>query len=309
MKRINGPGNYPSKIMLVGEYGVVLGGCALTVPFRKFRTVVRSIRELPAGREPDAEMSMKVFQGLYTYVRDLPLHSFHAEPDMKLFSAHLGEHWLDTNIPVGYGLGSSGTVSAAVYDLFFPESRKITLIEQKEDLALIESFFHGRSSGVDALTCHAGVPLHFKNRTSIQRVELDLDKLPGGYYFFLLDSGEKSETGPLVKHFLDQMKDPGFETAIREEYLPMNRKLIESLLGERDADIALLVRLLSDFQFNHFREMIPEKILDPWIEGQVSNHYYLKLNGSGGGFMLGIAHHTSMETLEQQWRNDLIWIR
>jgi mevalonate kinase len=307
MNPVKASRTYPSKIMLAGEYGVVVGGSALTVPFPGFRTMVRSVADIPAGREPDAAASLEVFQGLYRYIRDLP-HAFHAEPDMGLFSARIGEYWLDSSIPVGFGLGSSGTVSAAIYDLFFPAAGKVPLTAQKEDLALIESFFHGRSSGVDALTCHAGVPLFFKQGTTVRKVDIDIQELRGGYLFFLLDSGKKSDTGPLVRHFLDRMKDPGFAAAIREEYLPMNLKLIESLLGERDADIGMLVRMISDFQYDHFRRMIPDHMTDAWIEGQVSNNYYLKLNGSGGGSILGITHRTSREMLEKQWGKNLIWV-
>ena len=68
------------------------------------------------------------------------------------------------------------------------------------------------------------------------------------------------------------------------------------------------MRLLPDYQFKYFSKMIPEKMLDVWIEGQVSNEYYLKLNGSGGGFMLGITHQTSMEVLEERWGDKLIWV-
>jgi mevalonate kinase len=139
-------------------------------------------------------------------------------------------------------------------------------------------------------------------------VKFDAMDMPGGYRFFLLNSGEKFETGPLVKHFLSQYKNPDFKRSIEEEYLPLNQKLIETLLGEREADPGLLVRLLSDYQFKHFSKMIPETMLDLWIEGQVSNEYYLKLNGSGGGFMLGITHESSKETLEERWGEALIWV-
>jgi hypothetical protein len=58
----------------------------------------------------------------------------------------------------------------------------------------------------------------------------------------------------------------------------------------------------------HFRKMIPEHVLDLWIEGQVSNEYYLKLNGSGGGFMLGLTHQSSMEVLEERLGKELVWV-
>ena len=104
------------------------------------------------------------------------------------------------------------------------------------------------------------------------------------------------------------MKDAGFKRAIEEDYLPLNQLLIESLLGEREADPAMLVKLLSDFQLRFFRNMIPEKAIELWIEGLVSDEYYLKLNGSGGGFMLGITHESFMESLDERWGDKLHWI-
>jgi len=294
--------------MLVGEYGVVVGGAGLTIPFRRFLAKVRSIDNVPEGKEMEASQSIQYLKELFHYIRDKGKEAFHAAPDLKNFSSHLEDLWMEMNIPLGYGLGSSGAASAAIYDLFFPKAREVSLEQQKEDLAIIESYFHGVSSGVDALTCHADQALHFEGNGTIRRVEFNPQELPGGYRFFLLDSGERFDTGPLVEHFLKKMEDSGFASSIRSEYLVVNQKLIESLLGIRDTDPALLVRVLSDYQFTHFRKMIPSQVVDLWIEGQVSNEFYLKLNGSGGGFMLRITHQSSMELLKERWKTNLIWI-
>jgi len=291
--------------MLVGEYSAVLGGSALTIPFYKYHATVRNINDIPPGKELQTSQSLKY---LYHFIHDLPEGFFHAAPDLELFSGQMEKYWLDMSIPIGYGLGSSGAVSAAIYELFFPGSENLSLQHQKEDLAAIESYFHGKSSGVDGLTCYVGKPLYFREDGSIQKAEFNPAEIPLGYRFFLLNSGERFETGPLVTHFLKQMKDPGFASSIRNEYLPLNQKLIESLLGHRKADPAMLVRVISDFQFTHFRKMIPDNMIDAWIEGQISNEYYLKLNGSGGGFMLGITHHTSSESLKERWKQELVWI-
>ena len=299
---------YPSKIMLVGEYGVIVGGSALTVPYHKFSARIRSVNDVPAGKEREVQRSVEYLKCLYDYIRSIPAGSFHAPPDLDHFSANLHTWWLDHNIPIGYGLGSSGAVSAAVYDMFFPGSDTLTLKQQKDDLALIESYFHGRSSGVDALTCYADSALRFHSSGSVERIRLDLKALPGDYLFFLLNSGSRLDTGPLVRHFLGQMKDTGFKRSIEEEYLPLNQKLIETLLGEREADPAMLVRLLSDIQLQFFRNMIPDDVVDLWIEGQVSNDYYLKLSGSGGGLMLGITHQSFREALDERWGRELHWI-
>ncbi len=294
--------------MLVGEYGVIEGGSALTIPFRRFKATVRSMDEVSDEKSEEAGLSKKYLTQLFQYIAELPTDSFHARPDLDLFQSQLESRWLEMDIPNGYGLGSSGAVSAAVYDLFFPAARDISLEMQKEDLASIESFFHGKSSGVDALTCHARTALYFSEDKSIHKVDFQASKIIGAYRFFLLDSGIRFDTGPLVAHFLERMKDSGFASSIRNEYMIINQKLIESLLGIRRVDPGLLVRALSDYQFTHFRKMIPEEAIDLWIEGQVSNEYYLKLNGSGGGFMLGITHESMMESLEDRWKEKLLWV-
>lgn len=299
---------YPSKIMLVGEYGVVLGGHALCIPFPKFNARIRLQSDAPPEKKEEASQSLAYLNLLYEYIAGLGENSFHAKPDLHLIRESLSNYWLDISIPIGYGLGSSGAVSAAIYDLFFSGSASLNLQEQKEDLANIESYFHGKSSGVDALTCHAQSPLRFGDEGSIELVEFDPRQIRNGYRFFLLDSGERFNTGPLVQYFLTQYKDPDFKRSMEEDYLPMNKKLIEALLGERDADPGLLMRVLSDYQLKHFRKMIPERMLDVWIEGQVSNEFYLKLNGSGGGYMLGLTHHSFTEGMEERWGEILIWV-
>jgi mevalonate kinase len=299
---------YPSRVILVGEYGELAGGSALTIPFKKFHIKVGRTTHIPPGKEKEVFQSVRILKELHQFICDLPEGSFHAPPDLVKFSDHLEYYWLETTIPTGYGLGSSGAISAAIYDLFFPESRNVSLSLQKDDLTLIESHFHKQSEGIDPLTCFVGTPLYTRQDGTLQKVDFDPARIQGDYRFFLLDSGERFDTGSLIKHFLDQMEIAGFASSIRKEYLIINQKLIETLLGHRIADPGMLVRVLSDYQFTHFRKMIPANMLDLWIEGQVSGEFYLKLNGWGGGFIMGITHQTSMEALEERWKTDLIWI-
>jgi len=294
--------------MLVGEYGVVVGGSAFTIPYTRFNARVRNKKDITKETREQAAKSQYYLDKIFRYLSQLPAETFHAIPDLEYFSANLGNFWLEMDIPTGYGLGSSGAVSAALYDLFFPEAAELSIEQQKEDLAAIESFFHGKSSGLDALTCHTRAPIYFSSKGEIQKKEFNPSEIPGGYRFFLLDSGERFETAPLVGYFLEQMKNSMFASSIRNEYLVINQKLIEVLLGIREGDPAMLIMVLSDYQYTHFRKMIPEKMLDVWIEGQLSNEYYLKLNGSGGGYMLGITHESSMESLSERWKEKVIFI-
>ncbi|MEZ5072051.1 MAG: hypothetical protein R2751_14120 [Bacteroidales bacterium] len=131
---------------------------------------------------------------------------------------------------------------------------------------------------------------------------------PSEYRFFLLDTGETHDTRLFVTHFLEQMKDDAYLKRIREEYLPLNRKLIRILLGEDAGDPAMVLAMISDFQYQAFRRMIPDPMVDLWLEGLVSHQFYLKLNGSGGGYLLGICHADSADGLEARFGDDLLWV-
>jgi len=309
---------YTSAIMLVGEYGVMAGGSALTIPFQKFNVRVRKTGDIPSVKEKEASQSQAYLKSLYKHIGNLPAGTFHAIPDLDFFYQNLESVWFERNIPTGYGLCNSSAISAAIYDLFFPESRNVPLSHQKEDLAAIESYSYGlpkdlrkhvkNSSGAEALTSFTGTPIYFKDDGSIQKVEFNPDKIPSGYRFFLLDSEETTDSIPLVRQFLRKMENPGFASSVRNEYCVINQKLIEVLLGRYNADPGLLIRVLSDFQYTHFREMIPDRMLDLWIEGQVTNEFYLKLNRSDDRLILAITHQTSKESLEERWKKNLIWI-
>ena len=89
---------------------------------------------------------------------DSSLVSFDIE---KLKSAIEAGLYFDSSIPQGYGVGSSGALVAAIYDKY--ASDKITILENltREKLLILksifskmESFFHGKSSGLDPLNSY-----------------------------------------------------------------------------------------------------------------------------------------------------------
>ena len=81
-----------------------------------------------------------------------------------------------SNIPQGYGLGSSGAlVVAAFYNRY--AKKKISLQQKltknklqklKNIFSKMESHFHGESSGIDPLNCYLGLPILIKSQKEIQ---------------------------------------------------------------------------------------------------------------------------------------------
>ncbi len=299
---------YNAKLMLAGEYGVIAGSEAITVPLKIYAARL-AVRDENTDKET-VNGSVAGLRKLLSYIASLPTNSFFAKPDEHRLNELLKQdYYIHSTIPHGYGIGSSGAVSALIYDQFFCGHDKLNMQQQRKDLATLESCFHGKSSGVDAMTCFTGKPLHFLPDGEIRTLETNPLRPTRGYQFFLLDSKEVFDTAPLVNLFLENMQDESFNQIITEDYALLIRKFIASVTGTPELDPALLFRAISDLQWNNFRQMIPEKMEDAWIEGQVSNNYYLKLNGSGGGFMLGIAAEESRETVESMLEGyELIWL-
>ena len=294
--------------MLAGEYAVLAGGEAITVPLRLFFASLKQ-----KGQASDSELfkkSTSSLKNLYAYLQKLPEKSFHARSNLSKFNEILKKgYYIDSSIPEGYGIGSSAAVSALVYDQFFEAHSELSLQKQKDDLATIESFFHGKSSGVDALSSFLNQPIHFSANGPELINYINPTRHESGYRFFLLDSRTTLTTAPLVKHFNSKMKETEFRDVITNDLLVLNTKFIGSLLKKSVSDPAKIFRSISNLQWKYFRKMIPESIEDIWMQGQISDLYSLKLNGSGGGFMLGISHKDSRASVIEQISGfELTWL-
>jgi len=74
----------------------------------------------------------------------------------------------ESNIPIGFGLGSSGALSAGVYDSFCLAKANDNLELTKKHLAQIESYFHGSSSGTDPLVSFLQQGVYIESKTNIR---------------------------------------------------------------------------------------------------------------------------------------------
>ena len=108
--------------------------------------------------------------------------------------------YFDSSIPQGYGIGSSGALVASIYDQYAED--KITILENltrdkllnlKAIFSLMESFFHGKSSGLDPLNSYLSLPILINSKTNIEPAGIPSQK-EGKGAVFLLDS-EQVEIG------------------------------------------------------------------------------------------------------------------
>lgn len=260
--------SYPGKILLFGEYAVLAGGSGLAIPWH-----VRKARWVD-GDNPKRKKQLLDF--VYWLLDNAP-EWFRAKEMLEAVGEGL---YLDSEIPEGYGAGSSGAVCAAVADRFGTKAWEESGANLQEMFARIESYFHGSSSGLDPLVIYTEQALRIKEGT------LSEVKLPGGgteMEMLLVDTGKPRKTAPLVAHFRKLLTDSDFKSKLRLSYITANEDCIGAFLGANPVTLWKPLTRLSVFQYEHMSRMIPDDFLPIWRQGLESDTFRLKLCGAGGG--------------------------
>lgn len=268
--------SYNAKLLLFGEYTVTLGGSAVAVPLPHFS----GKWQIGNYSKPYAEKLLD-FAG---YVAAMQNRGF-SEKELQAFEEMLLEGLqFKSDIPEGYGLGSSGALVAGFYDTFFTEKEDLTLSELKALLGRMESFFHGKSSGIDPL-------VGYLNQTVFTRGEevtvSEIDPLRNPYLsYFLIDTGIQRSTSHWVNIFRERMaNDPSFHEAMRR-LEKINESIIDALRKNNSKELHVNFRQISEIQYGAFFDFIPEEFREVWKKGIDTDQYLLKLCGAGGGGML-----------------------
>lgn len=289
---------YHSKIILFGEYSMIFDATALMVPLNRFSAQWRNASHLSEGAAASNASLQRFADYLSTVdalkgVIDLP--RFNHELQYNLY--------LDSDVPSGYGLGSSGVLVAAVYDRFALGKIEDPL-QLKSLFGQMESFFHGSSSGIDPLQCYLGRPF----RIGAEGVTLlPEDFIPSDIHVFLADTGKKSNTKPLVQYFKAKREDADYLNAFQSSYVPCVSACIDRLIaGEKEAFFASL-RQLTNGQLKFLRPMITDNSIDLFLEKPDFNIGF-KISGSGGGgYVLGFTDDIN-KTKAFMDGYDLIWV-
>ncbi len=278
-----------AKILLFGEYGIIEDSQGLTLPYSFYKGTLK-FSDLSSEFEQKSNLSLSKY---CAYLEELSLPKGY-ELHVKKFKKDIEQGlFFDSNIPQGYGVGSSGALVAAVFERYSKKNydpdtlSKYELKDLKVVFGLLESFFHGKSSGIDPLICYMNLPILIESREDVDKVNLPKAE-EGKGAIFLIDSGMAGETGPMIQIFFEKMKTEGFRKTLKEEFIRYNNACIESFLKKDMNPFFRNLKKLSLWAYDHFKPMIPESIYQAWKKGLDTNAYYLKLCGSGGGgYILG----------------------
>jgi mevalonate kinase len=284
-----------SKILLFGEYGIIKDSKGLSIPYNFYNGALKSDN----NSSDIAKNSNRSLGSFATYLEQLSKD----EPDLVTFDQEklkqdiFNGMYFDSSIPQGYGVGSSGALVAAIYDKYADE--KITVLEnltREKLLALkaifgkMESFFHGKSSGLDPLNSYLSLPILINSQDNIESAHIPSQYTQGKGAVFLLDSGTTGETAPMVQLFMEKMKNEGFRNIIKNQFIKHTDACVDDFVNGNVTSLFGNLKQLSNVVLDNFKPMIPVKFHALWKQGIDTNDYYLKLCGSGGGgYILGFA--------------------
>lgn len=276
---------FHSKLLLFGEHIINKGAVGLAIPLEKYDGVLR-IGNL---KERGIVESNQAIETLAHYIIHNDCLSGVFDTNQMLEDLERGLYF-DSNIPQGYGVGSSGALVAAVYYQYRKTKKKNYVVsELKNELAELESHFHGKSSGLDAIVCYLNKAVLI-NRGEVAETFILPKSKNEVLKLFLLDTRVERKTSPYVNLFLEKCKDKKFLNTIEKGIVPSNNIAIESFLGNNYVDLMRSVKIISQLQLDLFNEFIPKRFHGVWLEGLKHNNYHLKICGAGGGgFIIGFA--------------------
>ena len=282
-----------AKILLFGEYGIIKDSKGLSISYNFFKGALRA----DINQSEVAKSSNKSLRSFAQYLEKLQAKKIDLVKFdlLRLKSDIAAGMYFDSSIPQGYGIGSSGALVAAIYDRY--AKNKITVLENltrekllklKAVFAAMESFFHGKSSGLDPLNSYLSLPILINSNNNIESTSIPYQNREGKGAVFLLDSGITGKTAPMVQIFMDKMKQEGFRKMLKGQFIKHTDACVDDFINGNVKSLFSNLKQLSNVVLDNFKPMIPEKLHKLWQRGIDTNDYYLKLCGSGGGgYILG----------------------
>ena len=270
---------YYSKVILFGEYSMIFDATALMIPLKRFSAQW----QFPQSRNRTASLtSNQSLKRFFQYLSENNALSYLF--DLQALKKDLDEGlFLASDVPSGYGLGSSGTLVAAVYDRYAVQ-KSDDYLQLKTLFGQMESHFHGSSSGIDPLQCYLGQPFKITPK-GVQLLSDDF--LKNDIHICLIDTKIKSNTKPLVNHFKAQRENPDFLNRFQSEYVPCVTSCINSMI---EGDKELFFKSLNQStkgQLEFLRPMITDNTMELFTTDYDFN-FGVKISGSGGGgYVLG----------------------
>lgn len=266
---------FSAKLLLFGEYTVLTGSSSLAIPFSGYQFRFCNTRK---------NQFSGLVKSFYDFLKSIDFSEYDTTFYHSEFEkAFMGGLYFESNIPIGYGLGSSGAFTAAVYNKFFKKVETASPEELRMLFSAIENFFHGKSSGIDPLIIYLNQGIFRDKNKNIIPIDFNLTAF-GNLSLSLINSGISRSTAHYVSIFNHKI---GYSDFLENEIHPLseiNNKVISGLMEKGSGfDLFPYFKDISKRQFMFFKEMIPKNIYPIWEASLKLEDHAIKLCGAGGG--------------------------
>lgn len=300
--------SFNSKVLLFGEYSALYNSMALVMPYDRFSGQLTFAKD--GTQNKYAYRSNEYLKKFSTFVASHVDENFVLE--VKQFEREIENGlFFNSNIPQGYGLGSSGALVVAIFLRYLKKAKELkdelkgltleTAQKLKMSLGQMESYFHGTSSGLDPLSIILNKPILYKSADDVSPVNIPAKKEDGENVIFLLNTGIARQTSMMMKEFRNFCTDIVFRNKIHDELVNYTNDSINSFLKENPELLYKNLDKLIQFQLREMKFFIPPTFQQTITNGLENGDYFLKLCGAGGGgFMLGFTDNWN-KTNEDLW--------
>jgi mevalonate kinase len=287
--------SFNSKVLLFGEYSALYNSMALVMPYDRFSGQLT----FATGDHHNkyAYRSNEYLKKFSTFIASHVDENFVLE--VKQFEWEINNGlFFQSNIPQGYGLGSSGALVVAIFLRYLKKAKELkdelkgltleTAQKLKMSLGQMESFFHGTSSGLDPLSIILNKPILYKSAAHVAPVQIPAKNEAGENVIFLLNTGIERQTAIMMSEFRRLSSDIFFKRKIQDHLVNYTNESIQSFLNDKPSCFYENLDQLIQFQLKEMKFFIPPTFQKVISKGLDNGDYFLKLCGAGGGgFMLG----------------------
>ena len=291
-----------AKILLFGEYGIIKNSKGLSIPYNSYNGCLNTSNDVLNAYQKKSNRRLREFAN---FLKDIDKRI--VEFDHKRIALDLSKNmYFDSSIPQGYGIGSSGALVASIYDCYaFNKIEVLKNLSEKKLQCLkkifshMESFFHGKSSGLDPLNSYLSLPIFINSNNYVESTGIPSKNKNTKGAVFLLDTGIMTNTKFMVKLFFEKMKKKSFSQMFENQFISKTDSCVEHFLKGNIKALFINLKELSLLVFNNFEPMIPDNYKTIWKHGIHTNIFYFKLCGSGGGgYILGFTKNWSQAKKE-----------